>query len=87
MRLRLQRLRTTSEDAAQPRKRRGRRLPRVALLLALVLLIPVTGLAALILALNEAPSPWAFGSAQFVLACVAGILADHASRADARRAA
>jgi diguanylate cyclase (GGDEF)-like protein len=47
MKLRFRRSRTTPGHATQPRLRRGRRLPRVALLLALVLLIPVTGLAAL----------------------------------------
>ncbi len=47
MNLRLPRARVTPAGNTAQAGRRGRRLPRVALLLALVLLIPVTGLAAL----------------------------------------
>ena len=36
--------------------------------------LSVTGLAALVLALNEAPTPWAFGSAEFILVVVAGLM-------------
>jgi EmrB/QacA subfamily drug resistance transporter len=38
------------------------------------IVLSVVGLAALTLALNEAPDPWAFGSASFVLVVVAGLL-------------
>ena len=36
--------------------------------------LSVTGLAALVLALNEAPTPWPFNSATFILVMVAGLV-------------
>lgn len=36
--------------------------------------LSVTGLGALVLALNEAPTPWAFKSASFILVLVAGVM-------------
>lgn len=36
--------------------------------------LSVTGLGALVLAFNEAPAPWSFGSPQFVLVAVAGVM-------------